>query len=76
MTPLFKKKCELRPFQAADLVAWESQKFMKIAQGPLEEYDEGPRRSFLALESSPRDWGYLLREDIIATCKNFQVPRR
>lgn len=74
--PVFKGKKELRPFQAADLIAWECAKFIKTAQVPIEEYQFGLRQSLLALDSGDHDWGVAPREAIIQNCKNFSVPRR
>jgi hypothetical protein len=75
MTPVFKPKEELIPFQAADLAAWEGSKLIKTAQSKLGDYI-GIRKSFLALDAGPKDWGSVLREDIIQTCRNYRVPRR
>jgi hypothetical protein len=71
----FKSKAEIVPFQAADIAAWEGSKFVKIAQRAGGDFG-GLRRSFLALDSHPNDWGAVVREDIIKTCKNLKVPRR
>jgi hypothetical protein len=70
----FKGKCEFRPFQAADLIAWECAKILETEQAP-DQY-VGPRRSLVALHEAPKDWGVVRREDIIATCKNHEIPRR
>jgi len=74
--PVFKGKRELRPFQAADLIAWECAKFIKTAQLPIEEYVVGLRQSLLALDSGAHDWGVFPRDAIVQNCKKFGVPRR
>ena len=74
ISPVFKTKRELRAFQASDLAAWEAARFVKMAHAPLKY--EKLRDSFLRLDAHGKDWGAVMREDIISTCKNFGCPRR
>jgi hypothetical protein len=75
LTPLFKPKRDLTPFEAADLVAWECARFVKSAQAGLGEYTK-IRKSFLEFDRRPKDWGAVVLADIMATGKNLKVPRR
>jgi hypothetical protein len=72
---VFKSKKDVRPFQAADLIAWEDSKFVRIAQD-WPGVEDKLRKSSLELDRHPNDSGVLDLECIVKTCENLSVPRR
>ena len=73
INPGFGKKHEMLPLQAADLVAYESQKACSTAlTGASRQF----RSSFERLHKTPHQWGVYDYEDLIGVCKRFSLPKR
>jgi hypothetical protein len=77
--PIFKKKPECIPLQAADLLAYEH--FL----GARDIFDRGidafeslryPVRQLAAIPHQPEDWATYTRENLLQFCAEAKIPRR
>lgn len=71
-TPTFKKKHEAVPLQAADMVAWEHNRFLtKLKYNSVDCVTP----TFEALESMPNDWGVCTADQLVEMCKGIVEQR-
>jgi hypothetical protein len=79
ITPVFKKKRESVPLQAADLFAYEMLAGNRdIFKKGVDSFDglRYPIRQLSVLLRQPLDWGTYAQKDLEAFCENAGVPRR
>lgn len=79
ITPIFKKKHESVPLQAADLFAYEMLAGSRaIFEKSVDSFDDlrYPIRQLRSLIRRPMDWGTYEQADLEKFCVNAGVPRR
>jgi len=72
--PIFETKSkDLRPFEAADLIAWENRKLYTEAEsGSFSNF----RKSFSELQKISPTWFVYTENELRGLCATFQVPKR
>jgi hypothetical protein len=79
IAPVFKKKSECVPLQAADLLAYEHLLGDRdIFQKRIDNFEQlrFPLRKLQSLLYEPLDWGTYQRKELEDFCKNAGIPRR